>query len=497
MPYNIVLSNGEPLVTLADAVTDNSYTSLTLFGKNFAGYGQFLNENFVHLLENFSSSVAPFNPVVGQIWYDTLNHNMKVFSTNGTWVSLSGITSKNSPPNSPNNGDCWWDLLNNQLYVWAESEWILLGPKWNSIQGKTETESFTVVDITGSGHTLLLFYIKNQVVGLWNNDSEFTVAPEDAIGNFPVTIPHGFSFDTLNVETLNVSGDQTNQGDVLILGNEEIKGNLLVWRDAEIKGNLLVGGNETIQGNLLVNGNEEIQGNLLVDGNEIVNGNLLVNGNETIQGNLTINSNEIIQGNLVVNGSLTVQSAITSPQPANLKGNFTGNFYIDPDGSETIPSLAFNAHRTTGFWYGNKDAPEAAINITHNGVNRVYIESHGMGLTGTLKATGDVLAFSTSDRNLKTNIQPIENALSKLRKITGVMFDWTDEAIEKMGGEDDYLIRKQDTGVIAQDVEAVLPEVVAQRPDGTKAVKYEKLAGLIIQAINELADEVDQLKKKQ
>jgi hypothetical protein len=101
---------------------------------------------------------------------------------------------------------------------------------------------------------------------------------------------------------------------------------------------------------------------------------------------------------------------------------------------------------------------------------------------------------STSDRKFKTNIQPIENALSKLKNITGVMFDWTDEALEKLGGEDGNLIRKKDTGVIAQDVELVLPEVVGQRPDGSKAVRYEKLAGLIIQAINELAEEVEQLK---
>jgi len=85
MPYNIVLSNGEPLVTLADGVADNSYTSLNLVGKNFAGYGQLMNENFVHLLEHFCSSVPPFNPLIGQLWYDSYNHVMKVFSIDGVW----------------------------------------------------------------------------------------------------------------------------------------------------------------------------------------------------------------------------------------------------------------------------------------------------------------------------------------------------------------------------------------------------------------------------
>jgi len=116
--------------------------------------------------------------------------------------------------------------------------------------------------------------------------------------------------------------------------------------------------------------------------------------------------------------------------------------------------------------------------------------------TGEIRATNEITAYFSSDRNLKENIQPIENALGKLRQITGVMFDWTDEEVERRGGEDDYFVRKHDTGVIAQDVEVVLPEVVATRPDGHKAVKYEKMAGLIIQAINELADQVDEIKKK-
>jgi hypothetical protein len=116
--------------------------------------------------------------------------------------------------------------------------------------------------------------------------------------------------------------------------------------------------------------------------------------------------------------------------------------------------------------------------------------------TGEIRATNEITAYFSSDRNLKENIVPIENALGKLRQITGVMFDWTDEEVTKRGGEDGYFVRKHDTGIIAQDVEVVLPEVVATREDGYKAVRYEKLAGLIIQSINELADQVDEIKKR-
>lgn len=118
------------------------------------------------------------------------------------------------------------------------------------------------------------------------------------------------------------------------------------------------------------------------------------------------------------------------------------------------------------------------------------------GVTGEIRATNEVTAYYTSDERLKENIQEIDAALYKLRKVRGYMFDWKDEVIESRGGEDKYFVRKHDTGVIAQEIEQVLPEVVAVRKDGYKAVRYEKLAGLIIQAINELADEVEEIKQR-
>jgi len=118
------------------------------------------------------------------------------------------------------------------------------------------------------------------------------------------------------------------------------------------------------------------------------------------------------------------------------------------------------------------------------------------GTAGEIRATNEITAYYSSDENLKENVRVIENALEKVRQIQGVMFDWTDEEIARRGGEDGYFVRKHDTGLIAQKVDPVLPEVVARRDDGFLAIKYEKMAGLIIQAINELADQVDEIKKK-
>tara|TARA_B100001996_G_scaffold101862_3_gene76407 strand:+ start:14957 stop:16801 length:1845 start_codon:yes stop_codon:yes gene_type:complete len=113
------------------------------------------------------------------------------------------------------------------------------------------------------------------------------------------------------------------------------------------------------------------------------------------------------------------------------------------------------------------------------------------GTTGEIRATNEITAYYSSDVALKENITTIENALSKINSLRGVEFDWTQEHIESRGGEDGYFVRKHDTGIIAQDVEKVLPEIVAQRADGYKGVKYEKLMGLVIQAIKELSSKMD------
>jgi hypothetical protein len=158
----------------------------------------------------------------------------------------------------------------------------------------------------------------------------------------------------------------------------------------------------------------------------------------------------------------------------------SGSVSASLSGNATTATTASNLFTDRGYQAGS-----LGVGIGASGSN-----------DGNIRATGNVTAYASSDRNLKENIVVIDNALGKLKSISGVMFDWTDSYIESQGGEDGYFVRRHDTGVIAQDVEKVLPEVVGTRKDGYKAVQYEKLAGIIIQAINELAGQVEELKKK-
>lgn len=107
--------------------------------------------------------------------------------------------------------------------------------------------------------------------------------------------------------------------------------------------------------------------------------------------------------------------------------------------------------------------------------------------SGNARATADVVAYYSSDKRLKNNLKPISNSLEKLQKLTGYEFDWNDK-------QDTY--EGHDVGVVAQEVEEVLPEVVATRDSGYKAVKYEKMIPLLIEAIKEQQQQINELKEK-
>jgi hypothetical protein len=118
------------------------------------------------------------------------------------------------------------------------------------------------------------------------------------------------------------------------------------------------------------------------------------------------------------------------------------------------------------------------------------------GTSGEIRATNEITAYYSSDERLKENIKLIADPLGKLQQIRGVNFNWIDENIKSRGGEDGYFVRKDDVGVIAQEVEKVLPEVVATREDGYKAVRYEKMVPLLIEAIKEQQKQIKDLEKK-
>jgi hypothetical protein len=118
--------------------------------------------------------------------------------------------------------------------------------------------------------------------------------------------------------------------------------------------------------------------------------------------------------------------------------------------------------------------------------NPDYPDAFNVTSTGNISSTGDVIAYSSSDRRFKDNINPISNPIEKINKLSGNTFEWNDN-------QETYEKGMKDVGVIAQEVEEVLPEIVDTREDGYKAVKYEKMVALLIEGMKEQQETINKL----
>jgi hypothetical protein len=141
------------------------------------------------------------------------------------------------------------------------------------------------------------------------------------------------------------------------------------------------------------------------------------------------------------------------------------------------------------------DAATAATNLGLGTLDSVQFNAIGVGTApsgavGSILATNDIVAFASSDERLKENVTLIEGALDKVEAIRGVEYDWI------AGNEEIHINHGHDLGVIAQEVEAVLPVLVQTRDNGYKAVKYDRLTAVLIEAVKELSARVKELESK-
>ena len=185
MAYTINLTDGTVFATIADG-TINTSSSMTLIGKNYAGYGEFVDENFIHMLENSSNTTAPGAPLTGQLWWDSGSGLLKVY--NGTvFKTVSAATASTSAPASNVTGDLWYDTTNAQLKVYTGSAWLLVGPAFTAGTGTTGAIVDTIVDNTAVSHVVIKFYVEDSVVAIMSKDASFT--PQVAISGFTSVLP--------------------------------------------------------------------------------------------------------------------------------------------------------------------------------------------------------------------------------------------------------------------------------------------------------------------
>ena len=190
---------------------------------------------------------------------------------------------------------------------------------------------------------------------------------------------------------------------------------------------------------------------------------------------------------LVVNSGVGLGISFT-PNPGGGIGDFATITYEAVSGENTKLKIAVTNDADDDIELATTNG--ASVNVTANTASTnkttgAVVVTGGVGISGALNVGGDITAFSSSDVSLKENITPISNAVDKVRSISGNTFTWNEKSV--YNGE-------EGTGIIAQEIEALgLPGVTETRQDGTKAVRYDRLVPLLIEAIKELDGKIKSL----
>jgi len=197
MSYQLNRTDGTLLTALIDGQIDTASTNLTLVGKNYTGYGEAFNENFIKLLENFSNAAAPSNPLTGQLWWDTTSARLKVYD--GTvWKASGGPFVQSSTPTMVA-GDLWINNLTNQVYAFDGTDIILIGPQYSVTQKKSGFEIGQLLDSQGRSRTIAYLYIGATLKAVIS-DIEFTPAyAERIVGLVTATNTSGIIYEGYNL----------------------------------------------------------------------------------------------------------------------------------------------------------------------------------------------------------------------------------------------------------------------------------------------------------
>ena len=199
MSYTITKSDGTTLTTINDGTIDST-TSLELPGPNYIGYGKYLNENLVYLLENFASNTAPSGTnLQGQLWFNKFTQTLEVFTTQG-YIPVAGVLIQSTQPVNANPGNTWYDTAHNQYYLYDGTNWNLIGPTYTKQQGISGAIPTIVNDANNIGQTHFIIQIQNSTGTIAIFSSDPTFVPSPAISGFHKIYPG------LNISELYIGG---------------------------------------------------------------------------------------------------------------------------------------------------------------------------------------------------------------------------------------------------------------------------------------------------
>jgi hypothetical protein len=285
MAYEVNFTNGTVAKLVEDGITDSTY-SVKLVGKNVTSYGEVFAENFIRLLENHANTTAPTNPVSGQLWFNTAASSVSGVAPktigvyNGTqFKPLGGANISATEPATPSTGDLWFDTTNNQVKVYSGTAFILVGPAYSAVDGKSGAIVETVTDSTSATHLITKIYnsasgtpASSTVVATISKDATFTLATGSQFPGFTTTIKPGIQLSS-SVSNAQFHGEATSLSgftstDFLsAIANDTTSGTLGVIND----GGLTIGAGSDLT--LTVSGIDATIKNVTSDGDLILSVN--------------------------------------------------------------------------------------------------------------------------------------------------------------------------------------------------------------------------------
>ena len=204
MAYVINKFSGTQLVVLEDGTIDTS-TSLNLVGRNYVGYGEVQNENFVYLLENFAHISPPSRPLAGQIWFNTSNSVAYTYS--GTeWNPIGAAIVEPTPPAEPTVGSLWLRTTDNTLHVWLGSAWRFIGPE--SVEGfaSTRARSTTLKDSLGNLRPVIILETNSSPIAVCTSEA-FVIHSDSSITGLNNNLSAGINLLSTSIINGSISGN--------------------------------------------------------------------------------------------------------------------------------------------------------------------------------------------------------------------------------------------------------------------------------------------------
>jgi hypothetical protein len=285
MAYEVNFTNGTVAKLVEDGIKDSTY-SVTLVGKNVTAYGEVFAENFIKLLENHANTVSPSNPVSGQLWFNTSVNTVSGVAPstigvyNGTqFKPLGGANISATEPSGPVTGDLWFDTTTDQLKVYSGASFILVGPAYSEVDGKTGPIVETVVDNLGNSHVITKIYNSvpispgsSEVVATISKDTAFALSAGSQFTGFTASIKPGIQLSSA-VANAQFHGEATSlsgfsSSDLLsAIANDTTSGTLGVLNDDGIS----IGVNS--DANISVSGSDVTFKNVTSDGDLILSVN--------------------------------------------------------------------------------------------------------------------------------------------------------------------------------------------------------------------------------